>query len=207
MEFLDIFLMSVGIFTFYVAAKRLDMIGAAESFKNSFEGVEAEGIREDSVSFRLRNEPLFLSPWKRGRFTYLNERPILLMIAFILVIAVVFEVLILAMTYTKFAVLIGYVVIAVAFHNGPDDLNIDEFYLIKITKKDPTTLNGHDVLFIQRAANNFKSWTRMQEVFGLSFMLSIFLPIALLFVGFLLLILVGFLYLGYKYSVDRAIYR
>ena len=207
MEFLDIFLLGIGIFTFFAAAKRLDMISAAEYFRNNLDGVAAEGIREDSVSFRLRKEPLFLTPWKRGRFSSLNERPILLLIAIVLVMALIFQVIVLAMTYTKFAVLIGYVVIAVAFHNGPDDLNIDEFYLRKITKKDTTTLNGHDILFIKRAVRNFKSWTRMQGVFGLSFMLSIFLPITLLFIGFLLLILFGFLYLGYKYSVDRAIFR
>lgn len=207
MEFLDICILGVGIFTFYVAAKRLDITSAAESFKNSFEDVEAEGIREESVSFRLRNEPLFLSAWTRGRFSSLNERPILFLVVFILVIAVIFEVLILAMTYTKFAVLICYVVIAVAFQNGPDDLNIDEFYLRKITRKDPNTLNGHDELFIQKAASNFKSWSRMQGVFGLSFMLSIFLPIRFFFIGFLLLILICFLYLGYKYSIDRAIFR
>ena len=207
MEFIDIFLLGIGIFTFFAAAKRLDMISAAEYFRNNLDGVAAEGIREDSVSFRLRKEPLFLTPWKRGRFSSLNERPILLLIAIVLVMALFFQVIVLAMTYTKFAVLIGYVVIAVAFHNGPDDLNIDEFYLRKITKKDTTTLNGHDILFIKRAVRNFKSWTRMQGVFGLSFMLSIFLPITLLFIGFLLLILFGFLYLGYKYSVDRAIFR
>ena len=207
MQFLDIFLLGIGIFTFFAAAKRLDMISAAEYFRNNLDGVAAEGIREDSVSFRLRKEPLFLTPWKRGRFSSFNERPILLLIAIVLVMALFFQVIVLAMTYTKFAVLIGYVVIAVAFHNGPDDLNIDEFYLRKITKKDTTTLNGHDILFIKRAVRNFKSWTRMQGVFGLSFMLSIFLPITLLFIGFLLLILFGFLYLGYKYSVDRAIFR
>ena len=207
MEFLDIFLLGVGIFTLFVAAKRLDITDAAESFKNNLDGIAVEGIREESVSFMLRKEPLFLTPWKRGRFSSLNERPILLLIAFILVLAVIFEAFILAMTYTKFGVLISYVVIAVAFHNGPDDLNIDEFYLWKITRKDSTILNGHDALFIQRAASSFKSWSRMQGVFGLSFMLSIFLPIGFLFIGFLILILLGFLYLGYKYSADRAIFR
>ena len=207
MEFLDIFLLGVGFFTFYVAAKRLDTVNAAESFKYKFEGVEAKGIREESVSFNLRNDPLFLSPWKRGRFTSLNERPILFLISFILMIAVVFQIIVLAMTYTKFAVLIGYVVIAFAFHNGPDDINIDEYYLRKITKKDPNTHNGHDVLLIRNAASNFKSWSLIQGVFGLSFVLSVFLPIGLVFIVFLMLILFGFLYLGYKYSADRAIFR
>lgn len=62
MEFLDIFLLGVGIITFIIAAKRLDIVSAAESFKSSFEAVEAEGIREESVSFSIRRDPLFLSP-------------------------------------------------------------------------------------------------------------------------------------------------
>ena len=137
----------------------------------------------------------------------MNERPILLLIAFILMIGVIFQIIVLAMTYTKIAVLICYVMIAFAFQNGPDNLNIDEFYLRKIRRKDPNTLNGHDVVFIEEAASNFKSWSTMQGLFGLGFMLSVFLPMGIVFIVFLLLILSGFLYMGYKYSAGRAIFR
>ena len=156
MEVLDVFIVGIGILTFFEAAKRLNIAGKAEAFKGSFEDVPPEGILEESTSFRLREEPLFLTPWKSGFGSFLNDRPILLVLAIVLMLGVFLTLVVLAMTNMKFAAVLIFSIIGWAFHNCPDHLNIDEFYLQKITMKDSTTLNGHDVLFIEKASSDFK---------------------------------------------------
>lgn len=206
MEILDFFLIAIGAVTLFEAATRLDMIRAANEFKKSFLGAQEVGSYENSTSYKIMMKPLNRASWNPGIGSYLNDRPILLFLGVIVILAIAGEAIGLAMVYPKLTIVFLGGVFAIALHNGPDKINIEENYLQQIIDEEITTMNGHDQNYLTAAFSEFRGWSFMQGFFGFCILVAAFLPPWFLLADSILIAVLGLLYLGSKYSIHRGVF-
>ena len=206
LEILDFFLIGIGALTLYEGARRLDMIGKANDFRKTFEGAEESGNYENSISYKIMMRPIIQSSWSPGIGSYLNDRPILLALAVVVVLALLGQAIGLAIVYSKLAIVFLGGIFAIALHSGPDRINIEEYYIQNIVNEDPTELNGYDQKYMNTSISEFRGWSMMQGFFGGCILIAAFLPPWLLLADSLLIVILGLVYLGSKYSIQKGVF-
>ncbi|MBY8999216.1 MAG: hypothetical protein KGD60_16025, partial [Candidatus Thorarchaeota archaeon] len=75
-----------------------------------------------------------------------------------------------------------------------------------IAVQDPDELNGHDLRILTKNIKEYRSWPWFQLVFGIVFATSVFWPDWFFFVGFAVILIAGFCFLGSKYSIHRGVF-
>lgn len=205
-EILDIFLIGLGIITIYEAVQRLRMIGNTREFSEKIKATGTDGNYENSRSYRLLTTPIETVNWSPGIGAYLSERPILIAVIVAIILALFGESVGLMIGYSKVTFVFLAGIFAIAFHSGPDKISIEEHYLQKITKEDQNNLNGHDKEYIRKATSEFRERSFMQCLFGLCFLAAALLPADLFVIDTVFVLIIGFLYLGSKYSIQKGIF-
>lgn len=136
----------------------------------------------------------------------INERPFVLFLLTVLVLAAIGSLLTLVTSYPRLAFLLMALVLSFAFHSAPDSLTINELYLGIVVSQRPGDLNGHDSRILSGAIKKHSSWPWAQLTFGFLFAVIVFLPNSFFFILTLFLLLTGVMYLGRKYSISKGVF-
>lgn len=206
MDIIDILILSVGCMTFFEAARRLDLLKLATKLSEKIENRSETGNQENCLSYRIFMNPLSDANWKPGVGAAINERPFAMFLLVILALAFFGSVLSVVSSYSRMPFLLMALAFSFAFHSAPDKITTKELYLQIIVSQDPGKMNGHDWRILSKTIKEYIDWPRVQLIFGLLFATAFFWPNWLFFIVTVVLLIVGLLYLGCKYSITKGIY-
>jgi len=207
MEFVDLFIVAVGCIVLFEGANRLDLVSSANKLRMKITNRSEEGIPDNCLSYKILNRPSEEARWNFGIESEINARPMLLFVLVILTLTAFFTILMFSASYPRIVFFILSIVFALALHSGPDSISNNERYLRIIGKQDPEKLNGHDLKFLAKNIKDYRDWPQFQVIFGLLF-ISIFLwPDWFFFIGVGIVLILGFIFLGSKYSIQRGVFE
>jgi hypothetical protein len=207
MEYVDFFVIAAGCVILFEGARRLDMVSHASKLREKITNRSEEGIPDNCLSYKIMNRPSEESKWNLGLESEINARPMLIFVLVILTLAAFFTILMYSASYPRIVFFILTIVFALALHSGPDHISNNELYLRIIGKQDPEKLNGHDLKFLTKNIKDYRDWPLFQVIFGILF-ISIFLwPDWFFFIGVGIILLLGFIFLGSKYSIQKGIFE
>ncbi len=206
MDIIDFLILGVGCVTFFEAARRIDLLALVKKQSNNITNRSEIGNQENCISYRMLLNPMSDRDWKPGIGAAINERPFVIFLLIILVLAITSSILALVANYSRMSVLLMVLAFSFAFHSGPDTISAKEQYLEIIVTQDPGKLNGHDLRILTKTAKEYRGWPMVQLLFGLLFATIIFWPDWLFFIEAIFLLLIGLVYLGHKYSITKGIY-
>ena len=206
MDYLDFLVLGIGCIILFEGARRYDLVSLATTLGKNVSNKEEAGIVDNSISYKILSRPSEGASWSPGIGAAISTRPFVIFILIILTLTVFGAVLTVVTNYSKVGFLIVAIIFALAYHSGPDNVTNEEQYLQVIVIQDPDKMNGHDLRILAQNINSYKSWPFTQIMFGLIFMTSIFWPEAFLFYGLGFILIIGFLYLGMKYSIQKGVF-
>ncbi|PNX52266.1 MAG: hypothetical protein BV458_10440 [Thermoplasmata archaeon M9B2D] len=206
MNFIDFLILGVGCITFFEGARRLDLLALAAKQSEKITNKSETGNQENSLSYRILLNPMSDTNWKPGIGAAINERPFVIFLLIILVLAAISSVLAFVPNYSRMSFLLMVLAFSFAFHSGPDTISAKERYLEIIVSQNPGKLNGHDLRILTKTSKEYHDWPLVQLAFGLLFATTIFLPDWFFFTEAVFLLLIGLVYLGWKYSITKGIY-
>ena len=207
MEYADFFIAAVGCIILFEGILRLNLVSRASKLREKITNRSEEGIPDNCLSYKILNRPSDESKWNLGLESEINARPMVLFALVILTLAAFFTILMFTASYPRIAFFILAIVFALALHSGPDSISNNERYLRIIIKQDSEKLNGHDLKFLTKNLKDYRDWPLFQVILGILF-LSIFLwPDWFFFIGVGIILLLGFFFLGNKYSIQKGIFE
>ena len=206
MDYIDVLILGVGSIILFEGARRYDLIRLGNRLSKQITNREEVGIEDNSLSYKILTRPSEGTKWSPGIGAAINNRPFLIFMLIILTLGLFGAVVTYVINYTKIGFLLIAIIFAVTFHSGPDNISNGERYLQVINTQDTNVLNGHDVKFIGNTIKEYRSWPLAQILFGILFMSTIFWPDGFFFYGVGLILIIGFCYLGNKYSIQRGVF-
>ena len=207
MEFVDFFIVAVGCIILFEGARRLDIVTRATKLRDMVTNRSEEGIPDNCLSYKILNRPAEDAKWNLGIESEINARPMALFALVILTLAAFFTILMYSASYPRIVFFILTIVFALALHSGPDNISNNEQYLRIIVRQNSEKLNGHDLKFLTKNIKDYRDWPEFQIIFGILF-ISIFLwPDWFFFIGVGIILVLGFFFLGSKYSIQRGIFE
>ena len=207
MEFVDFFIVAVGCIILFEGARRLDIVTRATKLRDMVTNRSEEGIPDNCLSYKILNRPAEDAKWNLGIESEINARPMVLFALVILTLAAFFTILMYSASYPRIVFFILTIVFALALHSGPDNISNNEQYLRIIVRQNSEKLNGHDLKFLTKNIKDYRDWPEFQIIFGILF-ISIFLwPDWFFFIGVGIILVLGFFFLGSKYSIQRGIFE
>ena len=206
MEYIDFLVVAVGCIIFFEAARRLDMVSSATQMSENIENKSEDGIQDNCMSYKILTRPSEGAKWGPGIGSAINDRPFVIFLLIIIALGVFGTALAYIASYPKTAFLIVAIVFALALHSGPDNISNKERYLQVIAAQNPDGMNGHDLRILAKNTKEYRSWPQFQLIFGLAFVSSFFWPDWFYFIGFGLILLAGFCFLGNKYSIQKGVF-
>jgi hypothetical protein len=207
MEYVDFFVVAMGCIILFEGAWRLDMVSRATKSRDKITNRSEEGIPDNCLSYKILNSPTDDTKWNLGVESKINERPMVIFVLIILTLAAFFTILMYSASYPRIVFFILSFIFAIALHSGPDNISNSERYLRIITKQDPEKMNGHDLRFLVKKIKDYRSWPEFQVIFGLLFMSSFLWPDWFFFIGVGIILILGFFFLGSKYSIQKGIFE
>ncbi|MGY5880102.1 MAG: hypothetical protein RTV31_07615 [Candidatus Thorarchaeota archaeon] len=206
MEYLDFLILAVGCLTFFEAARRLDLIVRANRLSENISNRSEDGIQDNCISYKILNSPGDGSKWSPGIGAAISNRPFIIFLLLILALTTFGAVLTLVASYSKMPLLLVAIAFSSMFHSGPDNVSTQERYLETIVFQEPDKMNGHDLRILTENIKAYRSWPWFQLIFGLGFAISVFWSGALMFIGFLVILIAVFYILGSKYSIQKGVF-
>jgi len=207
MEFVDLFIVAVGCIILFEGASRLDLVSSANKLREKITNRSEEGIPDNCLSYKILNRPSEDAKWNLGIESEINARPMVLFVLVILTLTAFFTILMFSASYPRIIFFIVAIVFALALHSGPDNISNNERYLQIIVRQEPEKLNGHDLKFLTKNINDYRDWPQFQVIFGVLFLSSFFWPDWLYFIGVGIVLLLGFFFLGSKYSIQKGVFE
>ena len=207
MEFLDFLILGVGCIIIFEAARRFDLLAQANKMKSSITNTSEDGIVDNCRSYKILWKTDTDAEWSPGVGSVINTMPFVLFMIIILTLVVFGTLLSIVPSYTRMPLLIVGIVFALALHSGPDSFSRKERYLQVIVNEKQDELNGHDLKILTDHTNSYKSWPWFQVIFGLLLATSVFWPDSFYFIGFVIVLISGFCFLGSMYSIHKGVFH
>ncbi len=207
MEFVDFFTIAVGCIILFEGASRLDRVSFANKLGEKIANRSEEGIPDNCVSYKILNGPSEDAKWNLGIESEINARPMVLFVLVILTLTAFLTILMFSASYPHLLFFIVAIIFALALHSGPDNISNNERYLRIIVRQDPDKLNGHDLNFLVKNIKDYRDWPQFQVIFGILFISTFLWPDWFFFIGVGIILLLGFIFLGSKYSIQKGIFE